>query len=512
MGRTIRLCVAISISLTCLAVLTVTVGAKKKPKSRRSKTKVTRIVLPPAVVPQVNLPVATKNAVRPTEEAVNTNALSSGKVRQLGAPPPALAAPPPIQAGQVIISEMRLRGPAGTQDEFVELYNNTDQPITVAPLDTSAGWTVVISDGTITGPLFTIPTGTTIPARGHLLGANTNGYSLSAYPSGNPTNITAPTSEGPLTAGPFAPTTPDRTWDIDVPDGSGVALFATTNGTNFTAGTRLDAVGFANSPALFKEGNGIPSVVTINTEHTYYRDLRTTIPRDTGDNAADFLLVGPAPSIQVPRLGAPGPENLNSPVVKNSTIGSALLDSTQPSSSSPNRVRSFSVEDPNTGLFGTMLLRRRFTNNTGQPVTRLRFRIINITTFGTPASECGGTPCAELRAVSSTDGTAGGILDPTTCGAEPGAPAPPCIVTLRGLTLEQPPDQPAGGGYNSSLSANTVNSVSPLAPNTIDLLSPLLPGQSINVVFKTGIMRTGPFRIIVNIEAANASIIVTRPN
>src|ERR687894_44534 len=71
-----------------------------------------------------------------------------------------------VQAGQVIISEFRLRGPAGAEDEFVELYNNTDAPITVQALDTTGGWTVVISNGQITGPLFTIPNGTVIPARG----------------------------------------------------------------------------------------------------------------------------------------------------------------------------------------------------------------------------------------------------------------------------------------------------------------------------------------------------------
>jgi Lamin Tail Domain len=503
MGRTIRFGVAISISVSCLAVLTVSVGAKKKPKSRRSKTKVTRMVLPPAFVPQVNVPVATHNAVPSAGETLNSDAPARGKLRHIGAPPPA-ATVPPIQAGQVIISEMRLRGPAGAEDEFVELYNNTDSPITVQALDASAGWSVVISDGQIAEAIFTIPNGTSIPARGHLLGANTNGYSLTLYPSGNPGPSPSP--------GPYANTTPDRTWDFDVPDGSGVALFATTNGTNLTAGTRLDAAGFTTSPALYKEGNGIASIVTINTEHTYYRDLRTTTPRDTGDNAADFLLVGPAPSIQVPRLGAPGPENLNSPVVKNSTIGSALLDSTKASSSAPNRVRDFTVEDPNTSLFGTMLLRRRFTNNTGAPVTRLRFRIINITTFGTPASECGGTPCADLRVVSSADGTVGGILDPATCAAEPGSPAPPCIVTVKALTLEQPPDQLAGGGYNSSLSANSVSVASQILANTVNLASPLQPGQSINVTFKMGIQRTGSFRVIVNIEAANAPVIVTAPN
>ena len=181
-----------------------------------------------------------------------------------------ISAQTPIQAGQVLISEMRLRGPAGAEDEFVELYNNTDQDIIVQATDTTGGWTISISNGQITGPIFTIPNGTRIPARGQLLGANTNGYSLIGYPSGNPTTTsTASRVESLEVISPFATATPDRTWDFDVPDGSGVAVFSTTNGTNMTAATRLDAVGFAGSPALFKEGSGVPTVVTANTEHTY---------------------------------------------------------------------------------------------------------------------------------------------------------------------------------------------------------------------------------------------------
>src|SRR5688572_20211156 len=72
-----------------------------------------------------------------------------------------------VQAGQVIISELRFRGPAGFEDEFIELYNNTDSPIIVQASDTSAGWAVAISNGQITGNVCIVPNGTVIPARGH---------------------------------------------------------------------------------------------------------------------------------------------------------------------------------------------------------------------------------------------------------------------------------------------------------------------------------------------------------
>ena len=65
-------------------------------------------------------------------------------------------------AGDLLISEFRLRGPAGDDDEFIELYNNTDAPIAVATTDGSSGWALAASDGVIR---FVIPNGTILPAR-----------------------------------------------------------------------------------------------------------------------------------------------------------------------------------------------------------------------------------------------------------------------------------------------------------------------------------------------------------
>ncbi|HEX8560607.1 MAG TPA: lamin tail domain-containing protein [Pyrinomonadaceae bacterium] len=387
------------------------------------------------------------------------------------------AAQTQVQPGQVLISELRLRGPGGATDEFVELYNNTDQEVVVRATDGSAGWSVAVSDGRVTGVLFVVPNGARIPARGHFLGANSLGYSLGGYPSGNPDAAVVAAGGAPAAAAasPFATATPDATWDLDVPDGAGVALFSTASVPNLSAATRLDAFGYASSPALFREGAGFPTVVTAGVEHTHYRDLRAGSPRDTNDNASDFMLVGTSVNIQVTRLGAPGPENRLSPVVNNAAIASGLLDPSVGQSQAPNRERRPNVE-PNADL-GTMLIRRTFTNNTGAPVSRLRFRVINTTTQGTPGAECGGA-CADVRALTSQDGEAG-------VGGQ--------LVVARGVRLEEPPSQPAGGGYDASLSADFIT-----------LATPLPPGQSVNVVFKLGVMRTGTFRFIVNIEAQNS--------
>jgi hypothetical protein len=389
---------------------------------------------------------------------------------------------PAVQPGQVIISELRYRGPNGARDEFVELYNNTDSDITVQALDASGGWTVMQSGvspggtGIVASPVCLIPNGTVIRARGHLLCANTDpesggGYSLSQHPSGNPAPSASPTP----TPNFFGQTTPDFPFDTgDLNDGFGVALIASQGLQGLqNPAFRLDAFGFANSTTLYREGNGFPTVPAAGTEHAIYRDLRPGgFHKDTNDNASDFLFVQTAQSIQPTLLGAPGPENLSSPAVNNNLTGT-LLDPARASTQSPNRERT-TQPVPN-GDFGTLVIRRTITNNTGLPVTRLRFRVINITGPGTE-NTCGATPCADVRALSSTDGTA-------TLSNQ-------AQVAVRGVRLEEPPAQPNGGGFNSTVSADFVT-----------LATPLAPGASVNVQFTLGVMRTGTFRHILSIEA-----------
>lgn len=374
----------------------------------------------------------------------------------------------------VLISELRLRGPAGAEDEFIEIYNNTNADIIVQASDTSPGWAVAISNGQLTGNAFVIPNGTRIPARGHFLGANANGYSLSGYPSGNP----VPNGTPAPTQSPFATATPDATWAFDIPDGSGVALFTTTSTIAQTAATRLDAFGFTGSPALFREGTGWPTVPLSLREASFFRDITGVFPKDTNNNAADFLYAGTTPDITGSLLGAPGPENLQSPVV-GLNIAVALLDPAFAAAQPPNRERRPNVV-PN-GNLGTLIIRRTFTNNTGQPISRLRFRVAQITTIGNE-NTCGGAICADVRALTSTDGEAG-------VGGQ--------VVTVRGVRLEEPPAQPNGGGFNSSLSADFIT-----------LTTPLQPGQSVNLQFVLGVMRTGPFRFFFNIEAQTGQSII----
>jgi hypothetical protein len=174
----------------------------------------------------------------------------------------------------------------------------------------------------------------------------------------------------------------------------------------------------------------------------------------------------------------PGPENLTSPTQQNANMLVLNLDGTVASSSPPNRARDLTSDPPNNSTFGTLDIRRRVVNASGFPVTRLRFRIIDITTFPTPLG------IADLRPRTSTNLTVNGINDADTC-----AGTTPCTVTVLGTTLEQPPSQPNGGGFNSSLSSDTVT-----------LATPLAPGESINIHFLFGLQQTGSFKFFINIE------------
>ena len=211
-------------------------------------------------------------------------------------------------------------------------------------------------------------------------------------------------------------------------------------------------------------------------------------PKDTDSNVNDFYLVEAVGTfaVFVQRLGAPGPQNLTSPIQRNATVSVSLLDATVSSSSVPNRVRDGIIDAPGGSTFGNLYIRRRFVNNTGAPVTRLRFRIIDVSTF--PAAP----GFADLRACTSVAEVVAGIDDAATCAAA-GQSAPDCVVTVEGTTLEQavpPSNQPFGGGFNSSLGAGSVT-----------LKTPLAAGASVNLQFRLGVAQTGNFRIWLNIEA-----------
>ena len=373
-------------------------------------------------------------------------------------------------AGQLIISEFRVRGPNGANDEFIEIYNNSGADHTVAGGGT--GYGVAASNGVAR---CVIPNGTVIPNRGHFLCVNSVGYSLASYPAGNGTTATG-----------------DATYTTDIPDNAGIAIFNTSIGADFTLANRLDAVGSTSEAnTTYKEGTGYPALTPFSIDYSFYRDncgksgSITTFgacpidtPKDTNNNAADFVFVDTngTSAGAGQRLGAPGPENLSSPIQRNASFAVNLLDICVGAASPPNRVRDFTSDPANNSTFGTLDIRRTVTNNTGGNVTRLRWRVIDLTTFPAPSG------IADLRPRTSTAVVV--TVDRPPCGSGTSN------VTVQGTTLEQPPSQPNGGGFNSSMSSGTVT-----------LATPLANGASLDVRFLLGIQQTGSFKFYVNVEA-----------
>jgi hypothetical protein len=375
-----------------------------------------------------------------------------------------------VAAGQLIISEFRVRGPNGANDEFIEIYNNSGADHTVAGGGT--GYAIAASNGVAR---CVIPNGTVIPNRGHYLCVNSVGYSLASYPAGNGTTATG-----------------DATYTTDIPDNAGIAIFNTSVAVDFTLANRLDAVGSTSEAnTLYKEGTGYPALTPFSIDYSFYRDncgksgsittfgaCTIDTPKDTNNNAADFIFVDTngTSAGAGQRLGAPGPENLSSPIQRNASFAVNLLDICGAAASPPNRVRDFTSDPPNNSTFGTLDIRRTVVNNTGGNVTRLRWRVIDLTTFPAPSG------IADLRPRTSTAVVV--TVDRPPCGSGTSN------VTVQGTTLEQPPSQPNGGGFNSSMSSGTVT-----------LATPLANGASLDLRFLLGIQQTGSFKFYVNVEA-----------
>jgi Calx-beta domain len=386
------------------------------------------------------------------------------------------------QPGTFLISELRTSGPGGAGDDFVEIYNNSDSPHTVNAPDGTAGYGLFKMGVACTDApelIGIILNGTVIPARGHYLFVGSL-YSLRDYTVG------------------------DQAMISDIENDGNVGLFSTSAVMNISAANRFDAVGFGSNTGgacdLLREGTTLTPLAGSVLEWSYQRDQcgklanpatfgacpTNGLPKDSNSNAQDFFFADTAgtntPAGQ--HLGAPGPEGLTDPVQVNSTFPMFLLDATKGAAVAPNRVRDTTPDPANNSPLGTLSIRRRYLNNTGAPVTRLRFRIIDISTMPAPAG------IVDLRVRSSNPLVVTNINDAATCLASTGSAATPCTINVPATTLETPPAQPIGGGNNSTLAAGTVT-----------LATPLAAGASINIQFLLGLQSSGAFKFFVNVEA-----------
>lgn len=202
--------------------------------------------------------------------------------------PSPLPSPSPVPMPPVVISEFRTRGPGGASDEFIELYNNSDQPVVIG------GWKIRGSSatGTITNRM-TIATGVIIPARGHFLAVNSVGY----------TGVVS--GDQPYTSG--------------ISNDGGIALTLPDDSI-------VDQVGMAPASA-FREGMHLaPLVSDANQSYERKPGGPNGSTQDTNDNFDDFLLTTPS-----------DPQNLNSAPTPGQTPGPSPTPSVSPSpSASPS--------------------------------------------------------------------------------------------------------------------------------------------------------------------------------
>ena len=359
--------------------------------------------------------------------------------------------PAPVPFERLVISEFRFRGPGGVADEYIQLTNITGQSITVSTSDGSSGWALAaISTSGSTSTKFVIPNGTVIPQGAHYLAAN-SAYSLTGY------------------------ATPDRSYTGDISDNTGIALFRTSNSANFILNERIDAAGFTPvTNSLYREGSGLTAITAGTNQYAHVRKMTTPLPQDTDNNSADFVLISTAAASLggvTSVLGAPGPENSLSPLDRTSQILYESLDPGVGATAPPNRVRN-TTPVPN-GAFGTLAIRSKITNNTGFPITRMRFRIFDFTTTNSPVVTT--PPQAVLTMLDSAD---------SNITLSNGA-----TVSVKGTKVEQPPNQLNAGGINTTH-----------APGGITLTTPLQPGQSFYREMKFGVNANGSFRYNATVE------------
>jgi len=350
----------------------------------------------------------------------------------------------------LIISEFRLRGPAGATDEFIEVLNESVGPHTVRGLS-GTGYGIAASDGVTR---CTIPDGTVIPSRGHFLCVNSNGYSLGGVPAGSGSTATG-----------------DATYALDIPDNAGIALFNNNSGgASYSMENRADAVGSTSETnTLYKEGAGyLPWPLPLPREGAWVRLTPGSCARgtctpqsrppatfglvDSNDNNNDFYYTDTTGGISIPdgrvqRLGAPGPQALSSPAYEwGGEVTPARVSGCSSSDMAPNRIRDVTPGPALTSPLGTLDLRVKWLNRSSVPVTRLRFRVVDLTIWPVPF----GT--ADLRVLSADPRTV--TVDNYPCGTPDGGDL------LAATTLDQPA-QSNGGGLNSGLSVNAVTPAMP---------------------------------------------------
>ena len=345
-------------------------------------------------------------------------------------------------AGSLIIDAFRVRGPSGAQDEYVQVYNDSATPHTVAAIS-GTGYAIAASDGVTR---CTIPNATVIPARGHFLCTNSAAYSLSGYATG------------------------DATFTTDIPDNAGIALFNNnTGGASFTLANRFDAVGSTSEAIpLYKEGTGYPALTPFSIDYSWVRDQcgrgglvnaigacpsSNGLPKDSDNNAADFYFV------DTNGTSAGGGQRLG----RAGTAAEPREPDLQRGGHRHRRARHLRGPSPRRRTsFATSPAIRRTTPRSARSTFAPRSRTTPARrsrgcAFASSTSTRSPRPPASRTCARARRRPSSVTVDRPPCGSGTGS------ITVQGTTLEQPPSQPNGTGFYGSLSVGAVTAGTPLA-------------------------------------------------
>ena len=248
--------------------------------------------------------------------------------------------------------------------------------------------------------------------------ASTRSATRSAsYPAGNGTTATG-----------------DATYTTDIPDNAGLALFNTSVAADFTLANRLDAVGSTSEAnTLYKEGAGYPALTPFSIDYAFTRRLpggctgssggslqqRAVDPDDsrparqpgartpttTPPTSSSWTPTAPVPA-RASGWARPGRRTSTSPIASDDfALTASTLDSCRLPNASPNYVRAGGASAGRRTTSCLHACRRRTrrsarsTSGRRSPttraadITRLRFRVVDITTF--PSHLRCGRPSAD---------------------------------------------------------------------------------------------------------------------
>lgn len=495
----------------------------------------------------------------------------------------------------LVISRFRMNGPRGAQDEFVELFNPTDEEYTVATGNCTGGLAVFASAGNGTTSnavqmVCQIPNGTQIPARGYYLCTGIT-YSLN--------NLGLNGGLGGGNATGDAPIGCAGSCTDDIPNDSGLALidvgsniitlcpkgaFGCPTGFSFSSpGTSgnakvYDSIGFSaygpgapasGRPSLagnFCEGDCLKPVGDASTgaactgnswfpvtaaapacygqagQYEFLRRQTTfnaslgTLHQDTDHNVNDIILVAPNAAtnmgLQVTGvsgvttvLGASIPQNSNAPVdIPRTEFTQAPFDvgdQLGPRNAERNYTLDPTIAYPANDPLGTFTLRLRYTNNSGRPVTPMRYRVDNLATLCGPQNAAPAVGTGNARNLAAApDCVPGGftailkVLNSTQENVVDSGGTQQFVfgTVLEDLSVGQPsapgPLSPLGGGVDNTVVPNPSSNTASVGDgvtggigqyNTNAISSP--PVNVIRLRIKFGVVKSGRFILLLTPQA-----------